>query len=177
MMTEFDYNNEANNLLLVRNNIAKSPYANKVVVPEPKLGLCSKRLLVMDYLSGNKLASHIERRLASILDGDLAMARQVLKAKQQALFQSDDDDGGAKNDRKGFLMQLNKLLDQSDRDFSNTSKAIKALQLASMTHDARKKLNLLLDVTGHQIFNDGLYNGEHYTRACSSLDRFSPTLF
>lgn len=154
MMTEFDYNNEAHNLVCVRNNIARSPYANKVVIPEPKLDLCSKRLLVMEYLSGKKLASHIEEKLASILDGDVSIARKVLKAKQQAMFQSSD------RGDNGFLRQLNAILGGCDKNWSTIRKGIKALQLVSMTHDARNKLSLLLDVTGHQLFTDGVFNGD-----------------
>ena len=156
MMTEFDYSNEANNLICVNNNMAHSPYANRVVIPKPKLNLCSKRLLVMEFLSGQKLATHIEDRLASILDGDVTMARKVLKAKQQALFQSDD--GSCAENNKGFLRKVNALLGDNT-SLSTTSRVFKALQLATITYAARKKLSLLLDVTGHQIFNDGLYNG------------------
>jgi hypothetical protein len=149
MMTEFDYQNEAHNLICVRNNMSKSPYANKVVVPEPKIDLCSKRLLVMNFLSGKKLASHIEGNLAAILDGDVTMARKVLKAKQQALFQSNDGSVDLKCNR--FLQQLNVILGESNKSLSIARKCMKALQLAIMTNDARKKLSLLLDVTGHQI--------------------------
>lgn len=156
MMTEFDYSNEANNLICVNNNMARSPYANRVIIPKPKLNLCSKRLLVMEFLSGKKLASHIEDQLASILDGDVTMARKVLKAKQQAIFQSSN--GRAPNS-KGFLCQVNDILGDNT-NLSTISKVSKALQLASVTHAVRKKLSLLLDVTGHQIFNDGLYNGQ-----------------
>ncbi len=35
----------------------------------------------------------------------------------------------------------------------------KAVWLMYMTRDARKKLSLLLNATGHQIFADGVYNG------------------
>lgn len=110
----------------------------------------------MEFLSGQKLATHIEDRLASILDGDVTMARKVLKAKQQPLFQSDD--GSCAENNKGFLRKVNALLGDNT-SLSTTSRVFKALQLATITYAARKKLSLLLDVTGHQIFNDGLYNG------------------
>jgi aarF domain-containing kinase len=168
MMTEFDYSNEANNLVCVRNNMAKSPYASQVVVPEPILDLCSKRLLVMEFLSGRKLASHIEGRLASILDGDIKMARKVLKAKQQTMFQSNDENKDLSSSQR-FLQQVNDILGDN-RSLSKTSRCIKALQLAAMTHDARKRLSLLLDVTGHQIFNDGIYNGDPHPGNILVLD-------
>ncbi len=79
IMTEFDYDNKANNLRLVRANMAKSPYANKVHVPEPMIDLCLKNLLVMEYLSGKKLATSIKERLAAILGRDVQMAQKVFK--------------------------------------------------------------------------------------------------
>ena len=169
MMTEFDYSNEANNLACVRKNIAKSPYGNKVVIPKPKLNLCSKRLLVMEFLSGRKLASHIEENLASILDGDLRMARQVLKAKQQTMFRGENKkmQNGIS---KGLVRKLNDILGDSNKSMSIARKYAKALRLASMTNDARKKLSLLLDVIGYQIFNDGLFNGDPHPGNCLVLD-------
>ena len=156
MMTEFDYINEAHNLQLVRGNMAKSPYANKVRVPQPVIDLCSKNLLVMEFLPGKKLADYIEDRLANILGGDVQSARKVLKAKQQALFESKDV--GHKN--KGFFRELSDIIGETDGSLGMTQKATKVLQLMSMTRDARRKLSLLLDATGWQIFHDGVYNGD-----------------
>lgn len=166
MMTEFDYINEANNLQVVRGNMAKSPYRNKVVVPQPRIDLCSKNLLVMEFLPGKKLAEHIEDRLASILGGDVKSARRVLKAKQKALFESKDV--GHKN--HGLFKQLSDIIGETDNSLSMTKRASKAIQLLSMTRDARRKLSLLLDATGWQIFHDGLYNGDPHPGNILVLD-------
>lgn len=160
MMTEFDYNNEAHNLEVIRNNMAKSPYANKVRIPQPAKELCSNNLLVMEYLSGKKLAVAIEERLASILGGDVTLARKVLKAKQQALFEAKDISNN--KERKGFLTELSNMVGKGN-DMSILQKGTKMFQVLSMTKDARNKLSLLLDATGHQIFQDGVYNGENLT--------------
>jgi len=165
-MTEFDYKNEAHNLQLVGANMAKSPYANKVRVPEPNIDLCSKNLLVMQYLSGKKLADSIEDKLSSILGGDVQLARKVLQAKQQALFESNDV--GYK--KKGLFRELNDIIGDNDNGLSMTQRTTKALQLMSMTRDARKKLNLLMDATGHQIFQDGVYNGDPHPGNILVLD-------
>ena len=156
MMTEFDYMNEAHNLQLVRANMAKSPYANRVVVPAPLIHLCSKNLLMMDYLNGKKLAECIEDRLAGIV-GDIPTARKVLKAKQQALFESKDV--GQKK-KRGLFHQFSEILGESDDGLTVMQKTTKAIQLLFMTRDVRNKLSLLLDATGHQILIDGLYNGD-----------------
>eukprot|EP00571_Detonula_confervacea_P002042 CAMPEP_0172323202 /NCGR_PEP_ID=MMETSP1058-20130122/48138_1 /TAXON_ID=83371 /ORGANISM="Detonula confervacea, Strain CCMP 353" /LENGTH=573 /DNA_ID=CAMNT_0013039151 /DNA_START=53 /DNA_END=1774 /DNA_ORIENTATION=- len=173
MMTEFDYNNESHNLQHVRANMAKSPYANKVCVPEPMINLCSTNVLVMEFLSGKKLAESIEDRLASILGGDdiemaRQMARKVLNAKQRALFESKDV---GRQKKKRYFQELSDIIGEIDDDgLTKTQKAIKSLQLISMTRDARKKLSLLLDATGHQIFQDGVYNGDPHPGNILVLD-------
>lgn len=160
MMTEFDYVNEARSLEIVRTNIEKSPYANKVRIPQPVRELCSKNLLVMEYLPGKKLAVAIEERLANILGGDVDLARKVLKAKQQALF--DSKDVGHKRGKKFFFGDLSDMIanEGGKSNMSLLQKGAKALHVSAMTRDARKKLNLLLDVAGHQIFQDGVFNGD-----------------
>ena len=99
MMSEFDYTNEAQDLRRVRENMLDSPYADRVRVPEPMIDLCSKHVLVMEFLSGRKLAEDIELKLAKIV-GDVDSARKVLKAKQQALFESNDVGGGRQSSRR-----------------------------------------------------------------------------
>jgi aarF domain-containing kinase len=166
IMTEFDYGNEANNLQLVRANVARSPYANKVRVPEPMINLCSKNLLVMEYLSGKKMATAIEDRLAAILGGDVQMARKVLQAKQRAVFESRD--AGTK--AKGYLHELSDIIGENDDGLSMRQRTTKALELMLMVRSARRTLSLLLDATGHQIFNDGLYNGDPHPGNILVLD-------
>ena len=49
--TEFDYKLEALNLQEVRDAVMPA-WHSKVVIPEPRLELCSKHILVMEYLQG-----------------------------------------------------------------------------------------------------------------------------
>ena len=170
MMTEFDYLNEARSLDIVRTNIGKSPYASKVRIPQPVTDLCSKNLLVMEYLSGKKLAVAIEERLAGILGGDVKLARKVLRAKQKALF--DSKDVGHKRGKKLTFAELSDMIakEGGNSNMSLLQRGSKALKVTSMTKDARKKLNLLLDVTGHQIFQDGVFNGDAHPGNILELD-------
>ena len=151
MMTEFDYTREAHNLQTARANILKSPFANRVKIPEPKIELCSKNVLVMEYLNGKKLAEDVEDKLASILDGDKDMARKVLMAKQRALFESKDVGREKKKSRTSFYKELNGLLGEGNDNLTLASKTSKIFKLMAMSRDARKKLSLLLDATGHQV--------------------------
>mmetsp|Transcript_29005 Transcript_29005/g.59475 ORF Transcript_29005/g.59475 Transcript_29005/m.59475 type:complete len:310 (+) Transcript_29005:127-1056(+) len=129
--------------------MSKSSFAEKVKIPEPILNLCSKNVLVMEYLSGKKLAVSIEEKLAAILGGDISAAIKVLKATQQSL-----------DEESSLFFRVNVIIEESRADNTRYQKGLKAFQLLSMTRDARNKLSLLLDATGHQIFHDGIYNGD-----------------
>lgn len=171
MMTEFDYLNEAANLATVRDNVARSPYSRRVRVPEPAPALCSTNLLVMEMLQGRKLAASIEERLTAILGGRKDLARNVLRANQRALFTNDDEgaEGGGGEEQKSLFRELRDVVEQ-EGGVSQLGKAAKALQLASLAKDARRKLALLLDVSGHQILIDGVYNGDPHAGNILDLD-------
>lgn len=163
MMTEFCYLRESNNLAVIRNNMAKSPYARRVKVPEPALSLCSKNLLVMELFEGKKLAVAVEDRLAKILGGKKDLAQKVLKAKQQAMFEGKPDNRKKSGDKKHSLFQeLGQIIDESNngKRVYMPLKAIKILRLLALAKYARSKLDLLVDVTGYQIMNDGCFNGD-----------------
>lgn len=63
-MTEFDYVQEAKQLKKVRDNMTKSGIAGergRCEIPKPYLDLCTKRVLVMDELKGDKLVVELKR--------------------------------------------------------------------------------------------------------------------
>lgn len=63
-MTEFDYVQEARQLDMVRNNMISSGIAGnngKCSIPRPYLELCTKRVLVMEELKGDKLVTELKR--------------------------------------------------------------------------------------------------------------------
>jgi aarF domain-containing kinase len=66
--TEFNYVGEARNLEEVRGNLSKAGYDCVVEVPEPVMELCSKNVLVMRFLDGERLVDAVKgsyRRLAA----------------------------------------------------------------------------------------------------------------
>lgn len=67
---EFDYCREAEDMLLLRDALGASPYANRVVVPAAYPALGSARVLVMEYLPGEKLIASVQRRAAAALGDD-----------------------------------------------------------------------------------------------------------
>lgn len=53
-LTEFDYRKEADNLEIIGKNMKEAGFSG-IVIPQPYKDLCSKVILVMDYLKGPKL--------------------------------------------------------------------------------------------------------------------------
>jgi predicted unusual protein kinase regulating ubiquinone biosynthesis (AarF/ABC1/UbiB family) len=83
LMSEFDYHNEAKSLNLVRNNIIRSPYRNRVRVPQPYKSLTCTHVLVMELLEGKKLNDAIEDKLSTFFGGDKEKAHELLAKKQR----------------------------------------------------------------------------------------------
>ena len=55
---------------MLRDALGASPYANRVVVPAAYPALGSARVLVMEYLPGEKLIASVQRRAAAALGDD-----------------------------------------------------------------------------------------------------------
>ena len=96
-MTEFDYRQEARQLEKVRENMTHTGLVGKLCqIPKPYLDLCTKRVLVMEELRGDKLVVELKRdmqrqmkRMESVLqkhgnegDGGNAIAEKFAKEFQ-----------------------------------------------------------------------------------------------
>jgi len=143
-MTEFDYVNEANSLHEVRRNMAASPFAKFVTVPQPLRSLCCKHLLVMEMLHGKKLSDDMEERLASAIGGDRQAARHFLQNKRDEFVL------GKRNTNAFILPNGNSLV----------RRAKMTLQLCSLSWHVRRCVDILIDVHGYQILHDGVFNGD-----------------
>ena len=86
LMTEFDYHNEAKNLVTVRNNLLRSQYSKRVRVPQTHTKLCCTHVLVMEMLNGKKLTDAIKDRLSNVLGGDKEKAAALLAQRQKGEF-------------------------------------------------------------------------------------------
>lgn len=155
MMTEFDYRQEAQNLDDVRSNMMSSPYASQVSVPKPLHYLCSKNLLVMELLEGKKLGDAIEDRLGAAF-GDSEAGREFLRKKQIALVAGDVS---ADESRSELIAFGQSMLEQQGKT-SLLSRLTMAYRLFSLHNHVQRCVDLLLDVHGHQIFIDRVFNGD-----------------
>jgi aarF domain-containing kinase len=158
MMTEFDYNQEARNLEEVSDNMMVSPYRDKIAIPRPIFELCSKNLLVMEYLPGKKLVSSMEERLASAI-GNKEAAKAFLKQKQKDLVQGKVAVRDKISDVTELIAFCEKSIEHEDSTFA-LSRWMLYYKLVMMQRHFKRTVQTLLDVHGHQIFLNRVFNGD-----------------
>lgn len=148
IMTEFDYRNECENLLYIRESIEKSPYKNKVLIPDAIPAFTTSNVLVMEYLDGKKLATHVEDELTRIF-GARDVAKSLLEKKRFEIFQGQTS---KISDKSWF--------DHQTKDNSVIQKFVTLAKLGLLQRNQKQLLELLLDVHGHQILVGKRFNGD-----------------
>jgi aarF domain-containing kinase len=154
-MTEFDYREEAAKLGRVRANLLAGGWIpGRVDVPEPRPDLCSKNVLVMAELPGEKLADGLRRdaeKHAEFLGaGALASGGAgATKAGMDALI--------AAQDAKRRLSNLRAFLRNS---LLFWRKPLPYAPPESLPANHARLLDELIDVHGHEIFVDGYFNAD-----------------
>ncbi|KAI9907576.1 hypothetical protein PsorP6_003197 [Peronosclerospora sorghi] len=173
-MTEFNYVEEAKNLELVRHNLAQSPYASKVVVPEPKLELCTREVLVMEYLKGRKLLDGIHDHFEAIaadrgMTVDELMREQERKDKEREALGLDIETGPSSLQLRLYAWTLGakrcmRRLARVSYDYTLGFVALR--EWPSCESEPHQVLNLpeilklVMDVHGYEIFVNGSFNGD-----------------
>lgn len=172
--TEFDYRGEAENLREIRDNILPV-FGSKVVIPEPVLDLCTKNVLVMDFIPGTRLVDGIKdqyRKLAKRVGKSLEELeeQQKLEASKRRPHSSSSITL-RRADWAVRLLNLYFLLHDhvvnSIRWLLNATIGVLSGGKYHWTYDERivminlaKVLNLLLDVHGYQILLSGCFNAD-----------------
>jgi aarF domain-containing kinase len=174
-LTEFDYTREAAALSQVCDNVAAAPFAHAVAVPRPVRELCTRRVLVMTFLDGEKLVDALRRR-ATQLAASRGMTLAQLRAQwaDAAWGSSDGPPPCAPRPspawRRAALRCALWLADaahNAPRMLANATvrrlMRQPPLVLRASTPppmDVEGTLALLSQVHAHQIFADGLFNGD-----------------
>ncbi|TMW65723.1 hypothetical protein Poli38472_008365 [Pythium oligandrum] len=171
-MTEFDYNEEAKNLSTVRSNIAKSPYARKIAIPAPLTELCTKEVLVMEFLKGRKLLDGIQDHFEAIA-ADKGVTVQFLKEEQARKDKEREKLGlDIESGPNAFQLRLYGLTlgakklfrDIGRRSYDYTLGWVRPVQWPREEDhqllNIPEVLKLVMDVHGYEIFVDGCFNGD-----------------
>ncbi len=165
IMSEFDYEREADCLNKVRTNMIKSPFSKSVKVPKPLPKLCSKELLVMELLEGPKLSDSLENELKEILGEEQSqklMDRKRLelvlgKDKLEKLDSVGKDNNENEKEHHSSLTEENLL--------QGVGWATK-LRLLGLYRRAQSTIDKLIDVQGYQMLIDGIFQGDPHPGKC-----------
>ncbi|EQC27135.1 hypothetical protein SDRG_15036 [Saprolegnia diclina VS20] len=174
-MTEFDYRREAANLAEVRANIQASPYATRFVVPAPYPELCTKDVLVMEFLDGKSLLDGIQDHF-ELIAKEKNTTIDALKAEQERvdaerLAKGLARESGPSEDEMRqiqsylYLRELGTKLQHGLYDYTLGWIWARA-PAADDNVDHTKLLNfaeilrLIVEVHGYEIFVNGCFNGD-----------------
>ncbi|CAJ1895898.1 unnamed protein product [Cylindrotheca closterium] len=155
IMSEFDYRNEARSLSRVRRNMMISPFQGRIVVPEPVSKLSSKELLIMQMLEGKKWSEAIEDDLALALGGK-EEASALIKAKRLDLILGKEKRQALREGATDASVGGK----SSSFDWMKGLDLKKKLRLYSLYKRTKSYVDLMVDVQGHQILTNGVFQGD-----------------
>jgi aarF domain-containing kinase len=143
-LTEFDYTLEANNLSDIRRNlIEEGPWGSKVVVPRPYVNLCSKNVLVMEFIEGRKVSDIFNEHLEEIAKREHKTVIEVKNEFKDKILK----EGLTNVEHRWWQLTFNRML-----NFFRPSK-IPSVNVVDLLETAMK-------VHGYQIFVNGTFNGD-----------------
>lgn len=168
-MSEFDYRQEAKQLDQVRNNMA--PFSRDVVVPRPFLNLCSKNVLVMEFLDGKQLIDGI-RESASVYATKQGKTLEQLERETKAKWEKEglpiaySGPSAAQIASYRWAVKIKDFFFNIPLCIFNWT-IVPCLFLTPIPfYDSFIPLNgamimeTLLQVHGHQLFINGFFNGD-----------------
>eukprot|EP00730_Choanoeca_flexa_P007045 TRINITY_DN12273_c0_g1_i1.p1 TRINITY_DN12273_c0_g1~~TRINITY_DN12273_c0_g1_i1.p1 ORF type:complete len:566 (+),score=133.06 TRINITY_DN12273_c0_g1_i1:99-1796(+) len=165
-LTEFDYTNEARNLRVVWDNL-KEEFGDQITMPEPINELCTRDVLVMTYLPGRKFIDVVRDFYATVAEQQGRSLSELEDEHKEKLAKGVMEQGpsqaqmdraimavrawtACKNAAKACVNPLLYLLGYQGYEYTQPDEPLNIPRL----------LKLLLDVHGHQIFVDGVFNGD-----------------
>ncbi len=169
-LTEFDYEGEAKNMeLLYENIMVKGGWSDRVVIPKPLTELCSKEVLVMEYLKGVKLVDGVKKNWKEVAEYNNMSYEELEADFKRQLAEGTAEYKNAEVEAEHSKM-LNAFLSAQERainmaigtynwtlgfvlptiDYKTVPKPINLAEL----------LTLIVSVHAHQILVDGAFNGD-----------------
>ena len=165
--TEFDFAGEARNLIEAHDNIMPR-FGHLVCIPAPQLELCSKAVLVMDFLEGPSLVKGARQQLERYAKR-LGRPYAEVEAEQLALLR-----GGRLKDVSGEAAKMRHYQRALDAQAAAANAARTAwnwtlgwalgrpfaLQPAERLLNVAEALRVVSLVHGYEIMVDGAFNGD-----------------
>eukprot|EP01125_Pyxidicula_operculata_P003179 TRINITY_DN1352_c0_g1_i4.p1 TRINITY_DN1352_c0_g1~~TRINITY_DN1352_c0_g1_i4.p1 ORF type:complete len:479 (+),score=76.85 TRINITY_DN1352_c0_g1_i4:929-2365(+) len=168
-LTEFDYVGEAKNLQEIHDNIMPT-WSKKVAVPQPIMELCTKDILVMEYLHGIKLVDGIRNsyRKYAEMQGK-TMEEYEEEEKRKILNGTKEFDSATSQNIKVTLYRayiksvdtiLNSLKFMYNYSFGLITRNKYDYTWTELPLNLAYIMELLHRVHAHQVFTDGAFNGD-----------------
>lgn len=167
--TEFDYRGEAANLQLVRTNM-RHIFRDQIEIPDPFMDLCSKHVLVMEYLDGVNFVAGVKAQFKKLAEMQGKTLDELMEEKRELVASG-----------KFKFLTIDEKVRESQavanalkwRDFGYNSLkfcynwSIFALLYGRTEYvstvppiDLGSTMDLLCRVHGHQLFTDGQFNSD-----------------
>jgi aarF domain-containing kinase len=175
-MTEFDYQKEAQQMNNVRNNLIKAGLAGKgkmSIVPKPFMDFCTKRVLVMEELKGEKLPLVLQKDFERHAE-NLGMTLDEFKVQEDKKIQEkkrngEDISGPNANEFDAWI----RIVD-TKRRADNIATMIHNIAFGWIPGQKRKTykskrilplnqaklIDDLIYIHGHEVLVDGYFNGD-----------------
>ena len=180
-LTEFDYSLEARNLRLIHRNVTPV-WGDRVRVPQPLEAMCSKNVLTMEYIPGQKLVDGIraqwrafaerngttlEELEAKLVGGGGGDAEGVGQGQgKQQLQRRTLAEAEAEDARVASLLRAKVGVGNALRGAYNWTVGLLpfvpslAYASAEVPASLAALMKLVLDVHAHEILVDGAFNGD-----------------
>ena len=152
-LTEFDYSLEAQNLDQVRRNLTEvGGWGSKVVVPRPHHELCTKRVLVMDFVEGRRVIEIFRDFLEKMAKNQNKSLDQIKRELTQWILKQ----GLTNVAERKWSIDLHRWT----RSFVRITTFGFFGQDSDLPVNPVDLLETAMKVHGHQIFVDAAFNGD-----------------
>jgi aarF domain-containing kinase len=159
---EFDYRREAAQLGRVRENLARGGFSNRIIVPEPIIPLCTKRVLTMEEVPRcEKLACALKKDfegLAAALGRPVGeLVEEDRRLNEEALVRGEVRCGPSAAQLDAFIATV---------QWRNWWGSWVGARPARVPLNHARLMDDLLEVHGHEVLVDGYLNGDPHPGNC-----------
>lgn len=148
-LTEFDYQLEAKNLNEIRNNLLPF-WSDQVIVPKPYLDLCTKRVLVMEFVPGRKVSDIFNEYIETLAMKNEKSVPEMKSILREKLMKQGLSHTGWRKWSDNVLKFGTRILSLVSIGMYKPPEMFNAVSL----------LETAMRVHGHQIFKNQTFNGD-----------------
>lgn len=165
---EFDYVREAANMEAIASSLNSHPsFRSRILVPSPVSHLCTRNVLVMDFVPGQQLTTTLKESLAALATSLHTSTAALEAAERDRIAKEGLQNLGAikfKTKYRNALIRTADVVQNFVRFLFNYSAGwlvpSKPYQWSPLVPNLAEYLALLLEVHGFEIFDLGTFNAD-----------------